>query len=80
MTEETGPDPLDDRIMALTEGLPEEQQQAIRAPLAYVREAWRGADYYPDIDRALEVIEENTAEIRRQLAELGVAGRDGAQQ
>jgi hypothetical protein len=67
-----GPDPLDDRIMKLTENLPETQREAIRSPLAYIRETWRGAEYHRDLDRALEVIEENAAQIRWLIEQLGL--------
>jgi len=61
------PESLDDRILAHSQGLPENQREEMRAHLTYLREAWRGGNHYADMAEALEVIEENAAALRALL-------------
>lgn len=61
---------LDDRLMRLTAGMPEQTASDARSCLAAIREAWRGADYYPDVTEALQVIEENAAALRQYLNDV----------
>jgi hypothetical protein len=58
---------LDDRLMEMSARMPEDVRENMQSCLAVIREAWRGADYYPDVTEALEVIEENVTTIRSIL-------------
>jgi hypothetical protein len=62
--------PPDSRLLAYADllGADHPDAEAMRAALARIREAWRGGDHYPDLAEALQVIEENAAELRRLLS------------
>jgi hypothetical protein len=62
--------PLDSRLMQLTDAMHDDDREAIRAELARLREVLRGADYYPDIADALEVVEEAARSIRALLSDM----------
>lgn len=64
-------DSLDERLLGIFEGWDGERGDDARAYLTYIREAWRGGDYYKDAAEALAVIEENAAALRALLNEDG---------
>jgi hypothetical protein len=61
---------LDGRLMQLTDAMHDDDREAIRAEMARLREVLRGADHYPDIADALEVVEEAARSIRALLADM----------